>query len=466
MSDVGLILILVVLFLGGVIATVGDRLGTRVGKARLSLFNLRPKKTATVVTILTGTFISASTLGILLLASRQFREMLLNFGRIQTELRDRNRDLQKTLADLNATDSQKAQVEKELNQARSDRTQVEDQLKRINADLKTSIDKQKKTNAQLQQAEAQRDLTQRQLNAVSAQALKLRSEINQLQDERQTLVKQRDEVKAQIADRDEQIAERTRIIERRDQEINDRDRVIAARGEELKRLEQQQAQLSEAVAQAEQEAQLIRSGYLAIVRTEVLSYGVVRIVDPSSAKAAVDRILQEANRFALRKLQPNIKEDAQILQIPIAEVEKLIQQIDDGQPYVVSVQANANYVQGESTPVSVYMSAIPNRVVFSAGDTVDSRLIDPTKLSGQDFQRSIQDLVESSRARALRAGVLNTSVQIGKIQTIGSFLDQLRRYPSPVEVRAVASDVTYTVGPLKIELIAVQNGQIVLRTSG
>lgn len=50
----GLVLIAAILILGGVIATVGDRLGTRVGKARLTLFNLRPRKTATLITILTG----------------------------------------------------------------------------------------------------------------------------------------------------------------------------------------------------------------------------------------------------------------------------------------------------------------------------------------------------------------------------------------------------------------------------
>ncbi|XGB38754.1 MAG: DUF3084 domain-containing protein [Cyanobacteria bacterium LVE1205-1] len=38
----GYVLVFAILVLGGVIATVGDRLGTRVGKARLSLFNLRP----------------------------------------------------------------------------------------------------------------------------------------------------------------------------------------------------------------------------------------------------------------------------------------------------------------------------------------------------------------------------------------------------------------------------------------
>ena len=38
----GWLLILAVLLLGGVLATIGDRLGSRIGKARLSLFRLRP----------------------------------------------------------------------------------------------------------------------------------------------------------------------------------------------------------------------------------------------------------------------------------------------------------------------------------------------------------------------------------------------------------------------------------------
>jgi len=463
MSDVGLILILVVLVLGGVIATVGDRLGTRVGKARLSLFNLRPKQTAVVVTILTGTLISASTLGVLLLASKTFREMLLNFGRIQAELRDRGRDLDKAAADLKATDAQKAQVEKQLTKARSERAQIEEQLQRINADLKTSIDRQRETKAQLRTTEAQRDLTRNQLVAVSGQATKLRNEIDQLQTEQKTLIEQRDQVKAQIAERDEQIAERTRLIEQRDRDISERDRVIAQREEDLKKLELQRTTLTEAVQQFERDVQLIRSGDLAIYRTQLLSSGVVRVTEPGGAKAAVDQLLQYANRAAIESLQ--LGRNDQIVQLPTSEVEDLIRQISNGQDYLVRVQARANYVKGENKPVVVYMSAVPNRVVFLAGDTVAAQTIDPSKLSAQDFQKSIQDLFAASNSRARVAGVLNDNIQIEKLLTLGSFIDQLRRYPTPVELRAVASDVTYTAGPLKIELVAVQNGQVVLRAS-
>src|SRR5438067_13403178 len=53
----------------GWIAYVGDLLGRRMGKKRLSLFGLRPRHTAVVFTVITGMVIAALTLGVLMLAS-------------------------------------------------------------------------------------------------------------------------------------------------------------------------------------------------------------------------------------------------------------------------------------------------------------------------------------------------------------------------------------------------------------
>ena len=70
------ILIVFLIILGGLIAPFGDLLGTKIGKARFSILKLRPKKTATIVTILTGGFISAISIGLLLLISQEFRQRL------------------------------------------------------------------------------------------------------------------------------------------------------------------------------------------------------------------------------------------------------------------------------------------------------------------------------------------------------------------------------------------------------
>jgi len=70
------ILIVFLILLGGLIAPFGDLLGTKIGKARFSILKLRPKKTATIVTVITGSFISAMSIGLLLLVSEEFRQRL------------------------------------------------------------------------------------------------------------------------------------------------------------------------------------------------------------------------------------------------------------------------------------------------------------------------------------------------------------------------------------------------------
>ncbi len=465
----GYILIFAVLILGGVIATVGDRIGTRVGKARLSLFNLRPRRTAVLVTILTGTLISATTLGILLATSEQLRIGILQLGQLQKKIAGFRATLAKTSQELQNTTQQKSQVEAELSKTKSEQAKVEVQLNRINQYLKQATDRQARTDAQLQVAEAQRDRVRRQLGTVSQQAAILRTEINQLQSERQVLVAERNQVQAQIAQRDAEIAKRTQLIEQRDLDIADRNLVIIQREQRLKELENQRAFLAQEVQRSDEEARLVRLGVLGVERNQVLASAVVRVVNPQLASQAVDQLLQEANRVALQRVQPTgAKATDQIVQITKPEVQQLTDQIDDGRDYVVRILAAANYVKGERTPIAIFADAARNQVLFSAGDVIAAKSIEPAKLSGRELNQSISQLIDASRFRARRAGVLTDSVQIEGVQSLQSwtsFAEKLHQLQTSVEVRVVALEVTYTVGPLKIELVAVQNGQVVLRTS-
>ncbi len=82
----GWLLIIFLLVLGGVLATLGDFIGTKIGKARLSIFKLRPRTTAVLITILTGSFISSLSLSLMLLVDRQLRVGLFRLNDLQTEL--------------------------------------------------------------------------------------------------------------------------------------------------------------------------------------------------------------------------------------------------------------------------------------------------------------------------------------------------------------------------------------------
>ncbi len=84
----GWLFIIFLLLLGGLISTLGDLLGSKIGKARLSILKLRPKKTAILITILTGSLISASSLFLMILVNRQLRVGLFKLGDLQKKLQE------------------------------------------------------------------------------------------------------------------------------------------------------------------------------------------------------------------------------------------------------------------------------------------------------------------------------------------------------------------------------------------
>jgi len=84
----GWLFIIVLLLLGGLISSLGDLLGSKIGKARFSVLKLRPKKTAILITVLTGSLISASSLFLMILVNRQLRVGLFRLGDLEKKLQE------------------------------------------------------------------------------------------------------------------------------------------------------------------------------------------------------------------------------------------------------------------------------------------------------------------------------------------------------------------------------------------
>ena len=83
----GIMLIVVLVLTGGVIAFIGDRLGSKVGKKKLSLFGMRPKHTSILVTIVTGILITTVTFGVLAVASENVRTALFGMEKLREEMK-------------------------------------------------------------------------------------------------------------------------------------------------------------------------------------------------------------------------------------------------------------------------------------------------------------------------------------------------------------------------------------------
>ena len=115
------ILIVFLILLGGLIAPFGDLLGTKIGKARFSILKLRPKKTATIVTIITGGFISAISIGSLILISEEFRQRLfVDIPFLQKTLEESKKALLPLQEERKMLEDKIKNKEKDLNKLKSD----------------------------------------------------------------------------------------------------------------------------------------------------------------------------------------------------------------------------------------------------------------------------------------------------------------------------------------------------------
>jgi len=94
--------ILLILILGGILSTLGDRLGSRVGKARLSIFKLRPKSTAVLITVFTGSIISAISFATMVAFDRDLRVGLFQLEDIREKIIESEKELKKLEKNLYA----------------------------------------------------------------------------------------------------------------------------------------------------------------------------------------------------------------------------------------------------------------------------------------------------------------------------------------------------------------------------
>ncbi len=484
-------MIFAVACLGGVIATVGDRIGMKVGKSRLSLFNLRPRQTATVVSVGTGVIASFSTLMLLIALDSQLRKGLFQIDDIQEELAAAQSDLESTQAEKDevaSTLEASKQLEKETNARLLD----------INDSLQTAIAREEETLGRLLE-------TQSQLGNVSEQALSLRDEINGLRSERQALldeqakvlnqITQRDQQieqrNAQLSERDQQLAQRagelaqtTAELSERDQQIAQRDQQIAQRDEEITErenrladLQTQQTFLAEEISRLETEFQGLRLGSVALGRNETLALTITRSDSEAAAQRAVEEALATANSVAIQRVLPGVESmDSVVIRFDAEAAAQIVQSIADQQNYVIRVSSAANYIvgepcvnaafsQGTEPCLQVNVDAAINEVLFQPGEILASKQIE-SNVSSESLIERFTLLRATAEFQARRKGVIRYQPIIanGLSDPILDFLSQVQRLGEPVEIQAIANQPILTTGPVYLDLAAVQDGQLLFRT--
>ncbi|PHX88046.1 MAG: polynucleotidyl transferase [Synechococcus sp. Baikal-G1] len=385
----GWLLILALLVLGGVLSTLGDRLGSLVGKSRLSLFNLRPRKTAVLITVMTGSLISALSLGLMLLVSQQLRVGLFELDRIEHRLRDSRTSLGRSQAELKRSHSDLLKAEKGRKQAR--------QLL----------------------AEAER------------QARSLRAALGPLMQQRLALEKQRDQLNRDIRSKDAD-------IQRNQQELAQVKGRIVAAGKELKELEANLLAL--------------RRGDVVISSGQSLVIAKVKLQKSSQSKEVIEALLQQANKVAFQRVLPGESQERQVLLVPRGDIAKLEDVITKPGTWVVSIVSAGNVLRGERR-VMAFPDVRPNRQVVRQGDQMATTVLEAEERSPQEVQSRLNLLLAATFTRAQRQGALADGLQydLNNFNRLGTQLRD-RPAGQTVRLEAVSLRDSDIADPLVIEL--------------
>ncbi len=130
----GITLIFVLAVVGGVIAFIGDRLGTRIGKKKLSIFGLRPRHTAVIVTIFTGICITTVTFGIMAAVSENVRTALFGMDRLNAMIAETRTALDSTSEELERAKSAQEKASDELKKSEEEITRLEGEQSDLRAE--------------------------------------------------------------------------------------------------------------------------------------------------------------------------------------------------------------------------------------------------------------------------------------------------------------------------------------------
>lgn len=86
--NLGDLLIPILILVSGLVAFIGNLVGRAIGRKRLTLFGVRPRYTAQIITVVTGMLITVVTLAVVLLVNQDARQALFHLQEVQQQTRD------------------------------------------------------------------------------------------------------------------------------------------------------------------------------------------------------------------------------------------------------------------------------------------------------------------------------------------------------------------------------------------
>jgi uncharacterized protein (DUF3084 family) len=401
----GILLIAVLVITGGAIAFIGDRLGTKIGKKRLSIFGLRPRHTSIVITIFTGIVITTLTFGVMAAASENVRTAL--FG-----LEELNRTMQET----------------------------KDNLLHTQADLAAAKSEQESTDAALQQSKADVVRLNEQQKTLTEEAARLQAGIAELEG-----------AKAELTAKNEELSgSNQKLLADNDHLTADNENLTA----DNKKLEERTQQLRAGLI-------TVREGDIAFRAGEIIASGVIRGGRSNEEVAAdMETLAALANRNVSARFGSDRSDEDIWIYRP--EYEAAVDMIAKSkQDMVVRIVAVSNLVRGEE--VRTTLELYPNSIIYQDKEFIIARPYDLGLADDSEAEQTVMNFLKDVNFAATSKGILPDPLRgtVGVMEG-AQFYDvvaQLKGQRGPVMLLAYANGDTDASGPLRLKIEVEKNSQ-------
>ena len=388
----GIRLIAILALMGGIIAYIADKLGSKIGKKRLTIFGLRPHKTSVLLTVLSGMLIAACTIGVLAVASQSARTALFGMDKLQKE--------------MTALTEQRKTAQTQLDDALAALQEKNTAIAKLDEDIKGAQAAKEAAESNLTRAQAELTTAWEQYAAAQGSLVAAHSEVDNL-----TAAK-------------------------------------AKLNEEIKALNKETDNLKQGLLTMKEGHVLYRSGE--IVFAGVLKGG----QSEEEIDKQVKWLVKNANVASLERLGLNPAADVEPVWVMKDEYDRLRTTLRDSKTdLLVRVRAVANIIAGQ--PVVCALNVYPNRQIYKSGVLIYRTVVDMDDNQASSETKFMFFLNNVNRL-TVQAGVLPDPVtgKVGAMDA-GSILEtekKMQRAGGKVLLSAYADGDITTAGPVRLKV--------------
>lgn len=401
----GIALILFLSIMGGVIAFGGDRLGSKIGKKRLSILGLRPKHTSIVVTIITGALTVALTMSILTIVSRDVRTALFGMEQLQAQLISLTSEVEHKNEELTSSQEELAKQMAEYAQLDVQIRKTTEELGRITHELTSVTAERDRVADELKKVQKDYHLAQEQVTALETTKQELDHRVEDLTQSKTTLET------------------------------------------EVKELETITNSLLAGLQNIREGAILFQNGE--VLATAVIKHGLTK----EEADQTLQGAFRQINNNILQRL--NIKEqNIEVLWIPQEDYDAALDSIlKSKEDVIIRVIAAGNSVYGEAVVGRV--EQYPNKLIYPKGKIVYEQSFKPEERVNPE--ETVLYFLSQVNEVALKSGLLFDPLQgtVG-VMSGSEVYDAVAKvravHDGNILLRAITQEDTYTVGPLRIDI--------------